>query len=111
MIQLGGSLSHLCESLSQLVKSWSYMGEPWTIWKGLGVNCEGLGARWEPRKGTVETDRERKRQNGAFLVCGGTIGHCPLWGRCLKAINKSKTVFQGLLDETLCNLLGCIQAE
>ena len=40
--------------------------QPWTIWKGLRVNCEDLGARLEPREGRVETERER--QNGAILV-------------------------------------------
>ena len=29
-------------------------------------------------------ERDRQTQNGAFLVCGGTIGHCPLRGRCPK---------------------------
>ena len=57
-------------------------------------------------------DRQsEEEQNGVFMACGGTIGHCPLWGCCPKAIIMSKTVFKGLLDETLCNLLGCIQAE
>ena len=59
----------------------------------------------------AETDRERERQNGAFLVCDGTIGHFLHWDRCPKAKTMSKTVFQGLSDETLCNLVGFIQPE
>ena len=43
---------------------------------------------WEGQLGApgggTETERETDRQNGAFLVCGGTIGHRPLRGRCPK---------------------------
>ena len=31
---------------------------------------------------------EEKRENEAFLVCGGTIGHSPLRGRCPKGRRK-----------------------
>ena len=34
--------------------------------------------------GRTEREIKEDRQNGAFLVCGGTIGHYPLWGRCPK---------------------------
>ena len=77
-------------------------------WEGLRASWEGLRARWEGHRaswegpgvsweawshlggpagswgGGTETDRERERergrdrQNGALLLCGGTIGHCPL---------------------------------
>ena len=52
--------------------------EPWTFWKGLGVSREGLGASWEP-------GRLEKENGERSLVCGGTIGHRPLRGRCLKS--------------------------
>ena len=41
------------------------------------------GANWE---GQVRGRRGRreKKNNGALLVCGGTIGHRPLLGRCPK---------------------------
>ena len=55
-------MSHLGGSLSQLVESPSYLEESWTIWKGPGVSCEGLGARWEPRERRAETDRERETE-------------------------------------------------
>ena len=29
-------------------------------------------------------DGEKRKKNGAFIVCGGTIGHRPLRGRCPK---------------------------
>ena len=32
----------------------------------------------------MERERETDRENGAFLICGGTIGHHPLRGRCPK---------------------------
>ena len=42
-------------------------------------------ATWEGQLGTTGgMERDRQTQNGAFLVCGGTIGHCPLRGRCPK---------------------------
>ena len=34
LTQLGGLFNHLGGSLSQLVESHSYLGKPWTIWKG-----------------------------------------------------------------------------
>ena len=42
-------------SLRQLVDSRSNLGELWTIWKGLRVSCEGLGASWKP-EGGMERD-------------------------------------------------------
>ena len=32
----------------------------------------------------METERQTDRENGVSLVCGGTIGHRPLRGRCPK---------------------------
>ena len=55
-------MSHLGGSLSQLVESRSYLEESWTIWKGPGVSCEGLKARWEPRERRAETDRDRETE-------------------------------------------------
>ena len=102
-------MSHLGGSLSQLVESRSYLEESWTIWKGPGaVRASELDGS-PGRGGRRQTERER--QNGAFLVCDGALGHFPHRGRCPKAKTMSKTVFQGLSDETLCNLLGFIQAE
>ena len=40
------------------------------------------GATWEGQLGAprgTETERQTERQNGAFLVFGGTIGHRPLY--------------------------------
>ncbi len=33
----------------------------------------------------------QKKKSGAILVCGGTIGHCPLWGHCSKT-RKTTTI-------------------
>ena len=33
---------------------------------------------------------ETERKNRAFIVCGGTIGHRPLWGRCPKRGEKKE---------------------
>ena len=46
--------------------------------------AERSGATWEGQLGTPGGGEEREKQNGAFLVCGGTIGHRPLQGRCPK---------------------------
>ena len=54
------------------------------------------GATWEGQLGAwggTEKDRQRDRQNGAFLVCGGTIGHRPLRGRCPKTVGKPLKLF------------------
>ena len=65
-------MSHLGGSLSQLVESPSYLEESWTIWKGPGVSCEGLGARWETRGGKAERDRDRMEhwQTPKFIKIG-----------------------------------------
>ena len=45
------------------------------------------GASWEGQlrgRGGTETDRQTERENRALPVCGGTIGHRPLRGRCPK---------------------------
>ena len=64
--------------------SWEGPGASWEGPKvsreGPKASWEGLRARWEPpREGGTEKEN---RQNGAFLVCGGTIGQCPLPGHC-----------------------------
>ena len=67
--QLGGPQSQLREPRSQLGGPQSQVGGP--------------GGRGGRRK-------KRDRQNGAFLVCGGTIGHRPLRGRCPKTVWSDK---------------------
>ena len=47
---------------SPLIEFRSYLEESWTIWKGPGVSCEGLKARWEPRERRAETDRDRETE-------------------------------------------------
>ena len=83
--QLGGPPSKLVEpaALGGLDETWSQLGEP----AGRGSDPAGRnlkpGERALKSAGRVSEPagggrRERERQNGAFLVCGGTIGHCPL---------------------------------
>ena len=31
------------------------------------------------------TEKKEREKNRAFTVCGGIIGHRPLWGRCPKS--------------------------
>ena len=47
---------------------------------------EPAGRALEPaeRPGGTETERKRERENRVLPVCGGTIGHRPLRGRCPK---------------------------
>ena len=58
-------MSHLGGSLSQLVESRSYLEESWTIWKGPGVSCEGLGAQGEEGG---DRQRERDRTEHSWYV-------------------------------------------
>ena len=44
-------------------------------------------ASWEAQGhlgGPAKKHWGRGTKNGAFLVCGGTLGHCPPWGHCPK---------------------------
>ena len=43
------------------------------------------GASWEGQLRGRGGGRRQKKNNGAFIVCGGTIGHRPLRGRCPKS--------------------------
>ncbi len=57
------------------------------------------------REGKRQTERERDRTEYSWYVVEPQ-GIVPFGAAAV-----SKTVFKGLLDETLCNLLGCIPAE
>ena len=68
-------------------------------WWGLGAEraLESAGrpfeASWEAQShlgGPTKKHWERGTKNGAFLVCGGTLGHCPPWGHCPKTRKKEK---------------------
>ena len=54
-----------------------------------GASLNGSGVSWgafgSQLGGLKPPGRNGDGENGAFLVCGGTIGHCPLKGRCPKA--------------------------
>ena len=67
---MGGPSSKLGESLRKL-----------QLWQGLGSSWVSFGASWEGPEASWEGEGRREK-NGAFLVCGDTIGHRPLWGRC-----------------------------
>ena len=70
--QLEGSLRKLGGPWSQLGTPWSQLGGPWSQLVGPAERPGGRGKE------------EKERKNSAFLVCGGTIGHRPLWGHCPK---------------------------
>ena len=53
-------------------------GRPGASWEG---QLRGRGG------GRRQTDRQKERKNRALPVCGGTIGHRPLRGRCPKSIH------------------------
>ena len=46
---------------------------------------------------------EEKRENGAFLVCGGTIGHHPLRGRCPKMEISGSVCSGAILSGAMAN--------
>ena len=71
--QLGGPQSQLGGPQSQLREPRSQLGGPQSQVGGPG--------------GTEKKEREKNR---AFTVCGGTIGHRPLRGRCPKKISLAK---------------------
>ena len=69
----GGDRIKLGELWSQLGGPKRRLGEPpagKALWKPVG----------DPRGGT----RKKKKENGVFLVCGGTIGYRSLRGGCPK---------------------------
>ena len=100
--QLGGPWSWLEGSLSNLGASWEGPGACQeglrASWEGPGASWEGPGASWEAWSqlgGPAERpggdgDRKRERKNRALPVCGGTIGHRPLRGRCPKVVEKNE---------------------
>ena len=63
-------------------------GEPWSQLEGpqsqLGGPRSQLGGPQSQVGGPGGGRRKKIRNNGAFTVCGGTIGHRPLRGRCPK---------------------------
>ena len=82
--------------------SWEVPGASWEVpgasWEGPGACREGPGAclegpgasweAWSQLGGPAERPgggTETERQNRALPVCGGTIGHRPLRGRCPKS--------------------------
>ncbi len=70
------------------------LGEPLRklqCWEGLGsrwvrleARWEGLRASWEGLRASWVGPEKKEKENGAFLVYGGTIGHRFLRGRCPK---------------------------
>ena len=74
--------------------SWVSLGASWedlrASGEGLRASWEGLRARWEAPGG----GRRKKKENGAFMVCGGAIGHHPLQGRCPKEHSVTRVRFQ-----------------
>ena len=81
--QLGGASEPAGRPQSQLGGPQSQLGGPQSQVKG-------------PRGGGTEKNNNKnknnKKNNGAFLVCGGTIGHRPLRGRCPKGVYIVKYV-------------------
>ena len=81
--QLGGPLSQLGGPQSQLGGPQSQLREPRSQLGGPQSQGEG------PWGGT---EKKEKKKNRAFTVCGGTIGHRPLRGRCPKS--KTMTMYE-----------------
>ena len=88
--------------------AWSQLGGPWSLLEGpqsqlgglrtqLGGPWSQLGGPWSQLGGQLRGrggDGEREK-NGAFIVCGGTIGHRPLRGRCPKTIGAEGILTKG----------------
>ena len=95
--QPGGPQSQLRRPRSQLGGSQSWLGGPWSHLRGPWSHLGGPAERPEGG-GQRQTERERERENGVFLVCGGTIGHRPLRRRCpkrglIRGLGRFQTTF------------------
>ena len=63
------------------------------------------GVSWEGQlrgRGGTETDRQTDRKNRALPVCGGTIGHRPLLGRCPKSVYRKN--LRSYIDNVLVSI-------
>ncbi len=63
-------------------------GKTSTAWRG--IELEGpQSQRGGPQSGKRKIERKKKKDNGAFLEYGGTIGHCSLRSRRSKLIVRA----------------------
>ena len=92
-VSLGASWEGLRASWEGTGASWEGPKASWegpkASWEGLSTSWEGPKASWEGLRASWEApgrDGGKQKNNGATLVCCGTIGHRPLLGCCPKSM-------------------------